>query len=154
MPTEIEHKYLVKDDSYIAMSTSHHHIRQGYLSRVPERTVRVRTRDNKGFLTVKGKNHGDSRLEFEYEIPYDDAIRMLELCEHPILDKTRYVVPFGGNDWEVDRFNGPVPLTTAEIELPSSDTHYDLPPFIGENITGRPEYYNSNIYKLLQPGNR
>ena len=145
MAHEIEHKYLVTDDSFLAMSSGSHHIMQGYLSRVPERVVRIRLRDDRGFITVKGRNQGDTRLEFEYEVPLDDARQMLTLCEGKIIEKTRYMVPFGGFMWEVDRFTSPVDMTVAEIELPSSDTAYPLPPFIGTNVTGDPRYYNSNL---------
>lgn len=146
MGVEIEHKYLVKGDSYKGASTESHHIMQGYLSRTPERTVRIRVRDNEGYLTVKGINHGDKRAEYEYPIPYADAIEMLQLCEGQIIDKTRYIVPFGGFIWEVDEFHGAHEgLVIAEIEIPSSDTHYDRPDFISDNVTGDPQYYNSAL---------
>ena len=147
MSTEIEHKYLIINDEYVAMSVSSHHIRQGYLSRNPERTVRVRIYDDKGYLTVKGKNRGDTRLEFEYEVPIADAEGMLALCPSPVIDKTRYIVPFGGFTWEVDCFELPVKMVTAEIELPASNAKYQLPPFVGKNVTGDPHYYNSNLGK-------
>lgn len=145
MAHEIEHKYLVINDSFRNMSISMHHIVQGYLSRVPERVVRIRLLDNRGFLTVKGKNDGDTRLEFEYEIPAEDARQLLTLCEGRVIDKTRYIVPFEGFTWEVDCFAGSDGLRVAEIEIPSSDTVYTLPPFIGRNVTGQVEYYNSNL---------
>lgn len=145
MAHEIEHKYLVINDTFLEMSSESHHIMQGYLSRVPERVVRIRLLDDRGFITVKGKNHGDTRLEFEYEIPVKDARQMLNLCEGKIIDKTRYMVPFEGFMWEVDRFTSPVDMTVAEIELPTSDTAYPLPPFFGPNVTGDPRYYNSNL---------
>ncbi len=145
MGQEIEHKYLVIDDSFKDTATECHHIIQGYLSRVPERTVRVRVRDEQGFITVKGKNTGDKRLEFEYEIPVDDAHALMSLCEGKIIDKTRYIVPFEGYIWEVDCFKQPQGLSIAEIELPSSVAIYSKPPFAGENVTGVPEFYNSNL---------
>lgn len=146
MAVEIEYKYLVKNDNYKAMATSKVRIRQGYLNREPERTVRVRTKGERGFLTVKGKNSGASRLEFEYEIPKADAEEILTLCMPPILDKTRYLVPFEGHVWEVDEFHGNREgLVTAEIELHSEDESYSTPDFIGENVTGDPKYYNSNL---------
>lgn len=146
MAVEIEYKYLVKNDNYKAMATSKVRIRQGYLNREPERTVRVRTKGERGFLTVKGKNSGASRLEFEYEIPKADAEEMLTLCMPPILDKTRYLVPFEGHVWEVDEFHGNREgLVTAEIELHSEEESYSTPNFIGENVTGNPQYYNSNL---------
>lgn len=146
MAYEIEHKYLVKDDSFKGMAFEVVEIRQGYLSRLPERTVRVRTFNDKGFLTVKGKNHGDVRLEFEYEVPFEDAKEMLMLCEPGILEKTRYKVKFGALIWEVDEYHGANEgLTVAEVEIPDSGYRYEVPSFVGENVTGDPRYYNSNL---------
>ena len=146
MAFEIEHKYLVNDDSYKKMAVKKVEIRQGYLSRLPERTVRVRTRDKQGFLTVKGKNHGDTRLEFEYEIPYEDACEMLALCEPGMIEKTRWLVKFDGLVWEVDEYHGAREgLTVAEVEIPKSGLHYSIPPLAGRNVTGDPAYYNSNL---------
>lgn len=146
MAIEREHKYLVINDSYKTDASESHVIRQGYLNRQPSRTVRVRTFDNHGFITVKGKTEGDSRLEFEYEIPFADAIELLRLCEGKIIEKTRYCVPFGNHIWEVDEFHGDLaPLTVAEIELSSNDSGYALPPFAGKEVTGDPRYYNSAL---------
>lgn len=146
MALEIEHKYLVKNDSYKELATAFWRITQGYLCREPERTVRVRVKDNKGFLTVKGKNKGSVRAEFEYEIARADAEKMLEMCVAPILEKTRYIVPFDGHIWEVDEFSGSCAgLVTAEIELISEDESYTIPDFVGDNVTGNPDYYNSNL---------
>ncbi|MDE7402284.1 MAG: CYTH domain-containing protein [Muribaculaceae bacterium] len=144
MALEIERKYLVKDDSYKALAEKKYRIRQGYLQRIPERTVRVRTKDNRGFLTVKGKNEGIVREEFEYEIPYTDAVSMLALCEGTIIDKTRYIIAYNGLTWEVDEFHGSLsPLTVAEVELPADDYVAEIPEFIGQEVTGDPKYYNS-----------
>lgn len=146
MGLEIEYKYLVKNTNFKAMAESSLRIRQGYLSRNPERVVRVRTKGDRGYLTVKGKNHGASRLEFEYEIPFEDAEKMLSLCKGQLLDKIRYLVPYEGHVWEVDEFLGNrLGLVTAEIELESEDTPFSIPDFIGENVTGNPAYYNSNL---------
>lgn len=146
MALEIEHKYLVKNDSYKALATSCSRISQGYLCRQPERTVRIRIRDDKGYLTVKGKNTGSVREEFEYQIPYEDAERMMALCVPPVIEKTRYIVPFGGHTWEIDEFAGDrTGLVTAEVELSSSSEKYVIPDFIGEDVTGNPAYYNSNL---------
>ncbi|MBD5309156.1 MAG: CYTH domain-containing protein [Bacteroides sp.] len=146
MAFEIEHKYLVKDTSYRDMAAEIILILQGYIDRTPERTVRIRIIDDKGFITVKGKTIGDTRLEFEYEIPLEDARQMMNLCLPGIIEKRRYVVPFEGFVWEVDEFAGTRKgLVLAEIELPDSSTPYTLPSFIGENVTGRPEFYNSNL---------
>ena len=151
MGLEIEQKYLVRNDSYRGMSTSVREIRQGYLSRVPERTVRVRTVDDKGFITVKGLTRGLVRPEYEYEIPVTDARELLTLCAPPVIEKRRYIVDYAGKKWEVDEFMGHLyPLVVAEIELNSEDEQYEIPPFIGKNVTGDPRYYNSNLSK---PGN-
>lgn len=146
MAFEIEYKYLVKNDSYKAMASSFSRIAQGYLCKQPERTVRIRIRDDKGYLTVKGKNSGAVREEFEYQIPYDDALKMLGMCILPIIEKTRFTVPFKDHIWEVDEFGGNRNgLVTAEVELASAEEKYEIPDFIGENITGNPVYYNSNL---------
>lgn len=146
MAYEIEHKYLVINDSYKALATGKVDIKQGYLNRNPDRTVRVRTMGEKGFLTVKSRNHGEKRLEFEYEIPVEDARTILTLAQPGIVEKTRYLVPFGGLLWEVDEFHGSLNgVTVAEVELPDTGVHYEKPPFVGEDITGNPAYYNSNL---------
>lgn len=146
MAYEIEHKYLVVDDSYKDLATGKVDIRQGYLNRNPDRTVRIRKMGNKGFLTVKSRNHGAKRMEFEYEIPGNDAEEILKLAEPGIVEKTRYMVPFHGLLWEVDEFHGDLNgVTVAEVEIPDTDATYVKPPFIGEDITGNPEYYNSNM---------
>lgn len=149
MGLEIEHKYLVKDDSWKQYAESSENICQGYLSRIPERTVRVRTRGAKGYLTIKGKNKGDTRLEYEYEIPLAEAIELLNLCIPPVIEKTRHIVNYCGNTWEIDEFFGALsPLVIAEIELTDSNVNYAIPPFIGENVTNNPAYYNSNLAAL------
>ena len=146
MAFEIEHKYLVVNDSYKRMATGKVEIRQGYLNRNPDRTVRIRTMGNKGFLTVKSRNHGSKRLEFEYEIPFQDAEDILKLAEPGIVEKTRYIIPFDELVWEVDEFHGSLNgVTVAEVEIPDTDHSYSKPPFIGKDITGNPDYYNSNL---------
>lgn len=149
MAFEIEHKYLVDNDSYLKLQTEVYHITQGYLSRNPERTVRIRTVDSKGFITIKGITNGDKRHEFEYEIPFVDANEMLKLCVPPVIEKYRHIVPYEGKVWEVDEFKGDLnSVVIAEIELKSSDELYALPPFVGKNITGDVRYYNSQLHKL------
>lgn len=144
MGLEIEHKYLVRNDDYKKLALSVKHIIQGYLNRDIERTVRIRIVDTQGFLTVKGKNGGDTRLEFEYEIPYTDAQRLLSICEDGVVEKNRYIVCFEGYRWEIDEFMGRLyPLVVAEIELTQSRKDYPLPSFIGDEVTGNPRYYNS-----------
>lgn len=128
------------------MATCKVAIAQGYLNRDPDRIVRVRTMGNKGFLTIKSRNHGAKRLEFEYEIPYEDAREILKLAEPGIVEKTRYYVPFDGLNWEVDEFHGSQNgVVVAEVELPDTDHSYIKPSFIGADITGDPAYYNSNL---------
>ncbi len=146
MALEIEHKYLVVNDRYKDVAFKCVTINQGYLNRQPERTVRVRTVDDLGFLTVKGKNAGDVRLEFEYEIPFEDAIALLKLCEPGIVEKNRYYVDYKGLTWEIDEFHGQREgLVVAEVEIPESGFEYEKPSFIGKNVTGNPLYYNSNL---------
>lgn len=146
MALEIEHKYLVTNDSFKNYTKETVYIKQGYLSRVPERTVRVRIINDKGYITIKGKNKGDVRLEFEYEIPLSDALELLKLAEGRVIEKRRYIVKWENKTWEIDEFYGDREgLTIAEIELSSSDEKYTLPPFVGENVTGDPRYYNSNL---------
>ena len=146
MAIEIEHKYLVINDSYREMSCAMSEINQGFLSRSPERTVRVRIRDEQACLTIKGKGNGLAHPEFEYPIPLEDARKILELCEPPIITKTRYIVMHEGNRWEVDEFHGGMQgLVIAELEVPSEDYQFPLPPFVGQEVTGDPRYYNSQL---------
>lgn len=147
MPKEIEHKYLVINNSFKEYATKSIAIYQGYLSKDKERTVRVRTANDLAFITVKGKNIGDTRLEFEYPIPFDEASTLLkQFCITPIIEKTRYIVEYNGNTWEIDEFKGALEgLILAEIEIPSSEYKYDIPPFIGKNVTNDVRYYNSNL---------
>lgn len=146
MAIEIEHKYLVIGSTYRDMAETVRVIRQGYLSRDIQRTVRIRTVNDKGFITIKGESSSDSRSEYEYQIPLKDAEELLKMCLPGIISKKRYIVPFKGFVWEVDEFGGEHQgLVMAEIELPGSDTQYALPPFVGKNVTGDPDYYNSAL---------
>jgi adenylate cyclase len=144
--TEIERKFLVKGDSWRGQDRGKRY-RQGYLSTVKERTVRVRTAGDKGFITVKGVNVGATRSEYEYEIPFADANEMLDrLCEQPLVEKTRYRIPFGGLTWEVDEFEGENQgLITAEVELEDKDQAVSLPDWIRQEVTDDPRYFNSNL---------
>lgn len=147
--TEIERKYLVCNDSYLHLATAVHTISQGYLSSDPDCTIRVRRKDDKAFLTVKGKNTegGISHFEWEKEISLADASALLSLCRKGLIEKERYLVPCGGLTIEVDVFHGDNEgLVMAEIELPSED--YNLPPlpdFIHTEVTSDPCYYNSYL---------
>lgn len=148
MALEIERKFLVKDDSYRSLATGKREISQGYLSRVKERTVRVRIADQSAFITIKGVNRGSVRHEFEYEIPVDDARQLLTLCAPPVVVKTRHLVPWEGLTWEVDEFHGANEgLVVAEVELPDKTYEPSLPSFVGQEVTDDPKYYNSNLLK-------
>jgi len=148
MGKEIERKFLVKGDEWKKLGKGTVY-RQGYLSTVKERVVRVRTIDDKGYLTIKGINRGATRLEYEYEIPLQDANEMLdELCERPLIEKTRYVVPYAGLKWEIDEFAGENEgLVFAEVELTDENQKIELPDWIGEEVTDDPRYFNSNLIK-------
>lgn len=147
MAKEIERKFLVKD-SWQPQSAGIK-IAQGYLSTVPERTVRVRIKGDKGYLTIKGKNVGVSRAEYEYEIPRQDAEEMLQLAEQPILVKTRYLEQQGEFTWEVDVFAGENQgLVVAEIELPAEDAEFSRPAWLGQEVSGDVRYYNANLIKI------
>ncbi len=146
MAKEIERKFLVASEDWRALARGTRY-RQGYLSTVKKRTVRVRTIDNKGFLTVKGVTVGATRSEYEYEIPAADADEMLnDLCEKPIIEKNRYKIPLGGVTWEVDEFLGVNDgLIVAEVELQSEDQPFPKPDWIGEEVTSDPKYFNANL---------
>ncbi len=146
MAKEIERKFLVKEGSWRnAKGTLY---RQGYLNSVKERVVRVRAIDDKGYLTIKGLTVGASRLEFEYEIPRQDADRLLDICEKPIIEKTRFKVMAEDFVWEIDEFFGENQgLIVAEIELESENQDFPRPDWIGDEVTGDPRYFNSNLIK-------
>lgn len=149
MAKEIERKFLIKRELWQPQNQGQE-IRQGYLSLDPERTVRVRTKGAKGYLTIKGKNQGISRTELEYEIPYEEACQMLEeLCLRPLVEKTRYLEQHGQQLWEIDIFAGDNEgLAVAEAELPSEDTVLALPIWIDREVSGEVRYYNSSLIKL------
>jgi CYTH domain-containing protein len=146
MAKEIERKFLVKEGAWRSEKGTLY--RQGYLNSVKERVVRVRTIDDKGYLTIKGLTVGASRLEFEYEIPRQDADRLLEICEKPLIEKTRFKVVEGGFVWEIDEFLGKNKgLIVAEVELESEDQYFSRPDWVLEEVTGDPRYFNSNLIK-------
>ena len=146
MGIEIERKFLLNGDDWRSLARASRYC-QGYISSDRERTVRVRTCDNKGFLTIKGVNTGASRLEFEYEIPLADAELMLDtLCIGPLIEKNRFRIRIGQFTWEIDEFLGEnAGLIIAEIELEREDQSFDKPPWIGREVTGDPRYYNSSL---------
>lgn len=147
MALEIERKFLVAGP-YKQLAASHSRIVQGYICSGRGRTVRVRIRDDKGYLTIKGPStdNGLSRYEFEKEITCDEARELMRLCEPGVIDKVRWLVPYGKHTYEVDEFFGDNEgLTVAEVELSSPDEPFERPPFLGEEVTGNRKYYNSSL---------
>jgi len=145
---EIERKFLVLNDDFKTQATSQNRIVQGYLNSNPERTVRVRIKGGKGFLTIKGKGNesGTTRMEWEKEIPLTDAEQLLCICEKGIIDKIRYEIPVENHTYEVDVFvgenNG---LIIAEIELISEAENFKRPTWLGNEVTGEERYYNAYL---------
>lgn len=148
MGTEIERKFLVAGDAWRALAPGVAY-RQGYLNSAKERTVRIRTVGERAYLTVKGPSVGATRAEYEYEIPPADCNAMLDtLAERPLIEKTRYKIPYGGLTWEVDEFFGDnAGLVVAEVELGSEGQAFEKPAWIGQEVTGDPRYFNSNLIK-------
>jgi len=146
MGKEIEKKFLIDNEDWQGLVEGKCYC-QGYLNREKGRTVRIRTIGDQGFITVKGATRGATRLEFEYEIPLQDAREMLQtLCHKPLIEKTRYKIPFAGFIWEVDVFSGENEgLIFAEIELNHEDEKFSLPHWIGDEVTDDPRYYNANL---------
>ena len=152
---EIERKFLVKGSDFKQQARSSSHIQQGYLCSGKGKTIRVRSRDDKAYLTIKGPslNGGLSRYEFEKEITLDEANHLFQLCEPGIIDKRRYLVDYEGHTFEVDEFYGDNEgLVMAEIELNAPDESFKKPDFIGTEVTGDRRYYNAHLrqnpYKL------
>lgn len=150
---ETERKFLVHKDGerYKTMAYDSSRICQGYICSAPRRSVRVRIRGDKGFLTIKGAadKRGMSRYEFEKEITLDEAEQLMKLCEPGLIDKTRYLVKSGRHVFEVDEFYGNnAGLVIAEVELESEDEPFDKPDFIGDEVTGDRRFYNSSLRKL------
>ena len=147
MPYEIERKFLVKGD-FRTQAYAKSRIIQGYISSAHGRTVRVRIRDERGYLTIKGPSDigGLVRFEWEKEIPLSEALQLLKICEPGIIDKTRYLVKSGQHIFEVDEFYGDNQgLVMAEVELGAPDEPFEKPDFIGEEVTGDRRYYNSQL---------
>lgn len=146
MGIEIERKFLLVGEAWKKLAQGVRY-RQGYLSTSKESTVRVRTIENTGYLTVKGKSTGATRSEFEYEIPVEDANTMLDqLCAKPLIEKKRYKIEYEGFTWEVDEFFGENQgLVVAEIELESEDQPYTKPEWVGAEVTEDQRYFNSNL---------
>ncbi len=148
MSIEIERKFLIKNSDWKNLYRSKITIIQGYLNSEPERTVRIRIIGEKGVLTIKGKNSGIRRAEFEYEIPPEDANALIQLCEKPLIEKVRYYVDHNHMTWEIDEFHGDNSgLIIAEIELKNENQEIKIPDWIGEEVSGKIEYYNSSLIK-------
>src|SRR5262245_37080355 len=144
MGTEIERKFLVQGTAWRQGAGTR--IRQGYLNRDKERTVRVRVAGDQAFLTIKGVTRGAARAEFEYSIPVADAEQLLKLSDGPIVEKKRYVVVHDGSKWEVDEFEGDnAGLIVAEIELSSEDQPFSHPSWLAREVTHDSKYLNSNL---------
>lgn len=145
---EIERKFLVSHLSFLSLATKKNRIVQGYLNSNPERTVRVRIKGNKGFLTIKGKGNesGTTRMEWEKEISLQEAEQLLTLCEKGIIEKTCYEIPVGNHTFEVDLFAGDHEgLVLAEIELESENEDFTKPDWLAEEVTGDERYYNAYL---------
>nr|WP_321415587.1 CYTH domain-containing protein [uncultured Allomuricauda sp.] len=145
---EIERKFLVRSDGFKQNATSQTRIVQGFLNTDPERTVRVRIKGERGFLTVKGASNesGTTRFEWETEITVVEATNLIDLCEAGILEKVRFEVPMGKHMFEVDEFLGENKgLLLAEVELTHEDERFEKPDWLGEEVTGQVQYYNSQL---------
>jgi len=151
---EIERKFLVTSDAYLKEATNSYRISQGYLNTHPERTVRIRLKEEKGYITIKGKSNteGTIRNEWEYSISGDEAKELLKLCEPVIIEKVRYEVPYGDFVFEVDVFLGAHQgMVMAEIELNDADANFPKPSWLGEEVTGNIKYYNAFLSKSVYP---
>lgn len=147
---EIERKFLVLGDTFIKESSGSSRIAQGYIPTAPGRTVRIRIRGDKGFITIKGNSTDDglSRYEWEKEIPVGEALELMSLCGPGIIDKTRYLVPVGRHIFEVDVFHGENDgLVMAEVELSAPDEAFERPGWLGGEVTGDGRYYNKYLSK-------
>lgn len=147
MPLEIERKFLVSGD-YKSLASSRSHIMQGYICSGGGRTVRVRLRDSRAYLTIKGPSDtaGLSRYEFEKEITFEEGQQLFRLCEPGIIDKYRWLVPWRDHTFEVDEFLAEnAGLVVAEVELSSEDEYFERPPFLSREVTGDRRYYNSHL---------
>jgi adenylate cyclase len=150
MLQETERKFLVKSADFKKEATKAVRIKQGYLSTVPERTVRIRIKGEKGNITIKGigDESGASRFEWEKEISPADAEALLKICEPGVIDKTRHLIQSGDHTFEVDEFHGENRgLIVAEVELKSLDDKFEKPAWLGNEVTGQPKYFNSMLMK-------
>jgi CYTH domain-containing protein len=153
MPLEIERKFLVSHDDWKSLSTHSFHMRDGLVTHSDGRKVRVRICDREATLTVKGKEHGLARAEFEYAVPVSDAEEMLRMCEEDHLEKMRHVVPHAGVLWQVDVYEGTLRgIVIAEIELKSETQQFDRPDWIGREVTNDANYRQFNMLARRNAG--
>ncbi|MCG8329720.1 MAG: CYTH domain-containing protein [Chitinophagales bacterium] len=146
MGVEIERKFLLKNKEWRVRAGKGIEIRQGYLNSTKERTVRIRINGGIGLITVKGETINSTRKEYEYQIPIEDAEELLELCEKPIVEKTRFEIVHNQKVWEIDEFKGVNKgLIVAEVELEDENEELEFPLWIGEEVTSDPRYYNANL---------
>lgn len=154
--TEIERKFLVISDAFKSQATARYEIMQGYLCKEPGKTIRVRIRDTRAFLTIKSSllRDGIAKFEWEKEIELSDAKELMQICLPGVISKTRYIIPVTGKGlrvtgerkWEVDVFHGRLDgLVLAELELGAENEAYTRPEWLGEEVTGQPQYYNANM---------
>jgi len=151
MALEIERKFIVKSNDFKTFAYKKHFIKQGFLNSNKERVVRVRIKDESGFLTIKGKSNkaGTTRYEWEKEIDINEANELLNLCEEGVIEKHRYLVKVDNHTFEVDEFLGDNKgLLIAEVELKNEHETFTKPDWLGEEVTGINKYYNSNLSKL------
>ncbi len=149
MALEIEHKFLVLDDSWKKMVTESFEYKQGYLSSDNRRSIRVRTSNTKAWINIKSATIGTQRHEYEYEIPLQDGIEiLLTLCQKPLIEKTRYLIPYQEHVWELDVFTGDNEgLIVAEIELSRKGEGFAKPDWVGQEVSSDLRYYNNNLCK-------
>jgi adenylate cyclase len=147
MGIEIERKFLLANDDWRSLADKGALYRQGYLNLDPERIVRLRIIKDRGFLTIKGKTKGITRIEYEYEIPWQECVEMLEMLTlKSIIEKKRYIIEYKGFIWEIDEFSGENSgLIVAEVEIESEDQQIEKPGWIGPEVTDDPRYFNSNL---------
>jgi adenylate cyclase len=150
VPEEIERKFLVEDETWRVQARSSVRIRQGYIIGSAKASVRVRVSGNRAWLTIKSATEGVSRAEFDYEIPHSDAELLMDtLCARPLIEKTRHFVDHCGRCWEIDVFEGDnLGLVVAEVELASEDERFELPPWVGKEVSDDPRYYNASLVSL------
>jgi len=154
MALEIERKFLLADDAWKSGVVRSDHMRDGLIASFGEGKVRIRLTESNAWVTIKGARTGISRLEFEYEIPRADAEQMLvALCQGFVLEKVRHTVPFGGLDWTIDVYMGPLAgVAFAEVELMHPDQHLELPPWVGQEVTNDPRFRKITLLRQFVHG--